>query len=198
MGLAGNPNGLGLILMFIYCLIQLIQKRDETSLPDLLFSFLKISCIVLIILTGSRNALISTLMFIIVYKYFLNKSFLIIYLIFLGIFYCLINLSSFEQFIMSNGLSDQLRLENFSTAGGRTEVWLVAWEEIKNSFWIGKGLLYDNYFIKDYVANYFGSYYARHWGGVWNSYLSLLLDVGFIGVLVYIIFWIRIFLILKT
>jgi O-antigen ligase len=118
-------------------------------------------------------------------------------LIFLGIFYYLINLSSFEQFIMSIGLSDQLRLENFSTAGGRTEAWAVAWEEIKNSFWIGKGLLYDNYYIKDYVANYFGSNYARHWGGVWNSYLSLLLDVGFIGVLVYIIFWIRIFKISK-
>lgn len=192
-GLAGNPNGLGLVMMFIYGLFELIQRRNETSLTGLLFLILKITCLVLIILTGSRNALISALIFIIFYRFLFNKRLLFISLISLSFFYYIISLSSFQQLIISFGLSDLLRLNSFTNASGRTEVWVVAWEEIKNSLWFGKGLLYDDYYMKEYVTNYFGLTFPRQWAGVWNSYLSLLLDVGLVGTLVYLIFWIRIF-----
>jgi len=192
-GLAGNPNALGLIMMFMYGLLQLIQKRNETSFSDLLFLMLKISCLVLIILTGSRNALISAIIFTIFYKFFFNKRLFIITLLGLIFFYFVISSLNFQQLIISLGLSDQLRLDSFGDASGRTEVWVVVWEEIKNSFWFGGGLLYDDYIIKEYVTNYFGSTFPRHWAGVWNSYLSLLLDVGLVGTLVYLIFWIKIF-----
>ena len=46
-------------------------------------------------------------------------------------------------------------------------------------------MLYDDYFIKDFVSNNIGENAPRHWGGVWNSYLSLLLDVGIIGFIAY-------------
>lgn len=192
-GLAGNPNALGLIMMFMYGLLQLIQKRNETSLSDLLFLMLKISCLVLIILTGSRNALISVLTFAIFYKFLFNKRLFIISLLGLVFFYFMISSINFQQLILSLGLSDLLRLDSFGDASGRTEVWVVAWAEIKNSFWFGGGLLYDDYYIKEYVANYFGSTFPRQWAGIWNSYLSLLLDVGLVGTLVYLIFWIKIF-----
>jgi len=69
----------------------------------------------------------------------------------------------------------------------------VVWEEIKNSPWFGRGILYDDYFMDDYVARYLGENAARQWGGVWSSYLSLLLDVGVIGCLAYAYFWVKIF-----
>lgn len=192
-GLAGNPNGLGLIMMFIYGLFELIQRRNETSLSVLLFLMLKITCLFIIVLTGSRNALISVLIFTIFYRFLFNKRLFFISLLGLSFFYYVISLSSFQQLIISFGLSDQLRLDSFADASGRTEVWVVAWDEIKNSLWFGNGILYDDYFIKNYAENYFGGFQAREWGGIWNSYLSLLLDVGLVGTLVYLTFWIRIF-----
>lgn len=192
-GLVGNPNGLGLIMMFIFGLLQLIQERNETSLTGLLFLILKTLCIFLILTTGSRTALISTLVFIIFNKFLQNTAILIFSLIVLALLSYLISISSLLTLISYLGLETQLRLDSFSDASGRTEVWIVAWEEIKNSFWFGRGLLYDAYYIKEYVTNYFGSTYPRHWAGIWNSYISLLLDVGFVGTLTYLIFWIKIF-----
>lgn len=191
-GMTANPNGLGLITMFIFSLIQLIQERNETSFSGSLFLMLKITCFILIILTGSRTALFSTLSFIIIYNFLHKKRLLIFYLLVLSFFYYIISLSSFQQLIISFGLSDQLRLDSFADASGRAEVWVVAWEEIKTSLWIGNGVLYDGFFIKDYAFKYIGEVRSRHWGGIWNSYLSLLLDVGLVGTLAYLFFWIRI------
>ena len=93
-GLAGNPNGLGLIMMFIYGLFELIQRRNETSLSVLLFLMLKITCLFIIVLTGSRNALISALIFTIFYRFLFNIRLLIISLLGLSFFYYVINLIS--------------------------------------------------------------------------------------------------------
>jgi O-antigen ligase len=86
-----------------------------------------------------------------------------------------------------------LRIETLADASGRIEVWPVAWEEIKNAPIFGNGILYDDYFIKDYVSINIGENASRHWGGVWNSYLSLLLDVGIVGCIAYAYFWIQAF-----
>ena len=84
-------------------------------------------------------------------------------------------------------------IETLADGSGRTEVWPVVWEEISNAPFFGNGILYDDYFMKDYVTTNIGEYASRHWGGVWNSYLSLLLDVGVIGCIAYVYFWIIVF-----
>jgi membrane-bound metal-dependent hydrolase YbcI (DUF457 family) len=43
------------------------------------------------------------------------------------------------------------------------------------------------------VSTNIGENAPRHWAGVWNSYLSLLLNVGFIGLIAYAYFFIQFF-----
>ena len=51
-------------------------------------------------------------------------------------------------------------------------------------------MTYDGLFIKDY-AQYYVDQKARHWSGIWNSYLSLLLNVGVVGLVAYFYFGLR-------
>jgi O-antigen ligase len=95
--------------------------------------------------------------------------------------------------VESFGLSSYLRTESLEDASGRTEVWAVAIEEIKNQPWLGKGILYDNHFINYYGERHIGEIRARHWYGIWNSYLSLLLNVGILGVVAFSFFWYKMF-----
>ena len=53
-------------------------------------------------------------------------------------------------------------------------------------------MTYDGLFIKDY-AQYYVDQKARHWSGIWNSYLSLLLNVGVVGLVAYFYFWIKVY-----
>lgn len=187
-GLSGNPNGLGLILMFSYALLSFIKKREDTTFKKSFFLTIRIAIFFVVILTGSRTVLFALTAFqlliwtekLIVFRYISIVTLSILYLFFEDI----LDYSFFSQF-------NFLRFETLSDASGRAEVWLVAWEEISNAPFFGNGILYDSYFIKDYVNINIGDNASRHWGGVWNSYLSLLLDVGIIGFIAYVYFWIQ-------
>ena len=192
-GLAGNPNGLALIAMFSYGLLWLLKEREETAFKKSFFLAFRIVLLLIVLLTGSRTALLSIITFELILRLIHNKVLLFrlmtIVIFFLLFFDVIVNSSFFEAY----SFFDFLRFDTLSTASGRTEVWQVAWEEVKNAPFFGNGLLYDQYFIDDYVARNIGENVARHWGAVWSSYLSLLLDVGFMGCIAYGYFWIEVF-----
>jgi O-antigen ligase len=192
-GLMGNPNGLGMLGMFCYGILYLIRSRKETSFGNGFFVRLNWLILVLIILSGSRTALFSIIIFEIVNRLIQNKSLLIISFLCVGVLYVFINSIPFDIMIESLGFSDFLRAESIQNASGRTDVWPVAWEEIKNNPWLGNGIMYDDYFITDYARKNFGDFADRQWGGVWSSYLSLLLDVGIVGFVGYFYFYFKVF-----
>jgi len=192
-GLAGNPNGLALITMFSYALLHLIDERKDTTFKKSFFLAFKMGLFFMVFLSGSRTALFSMIAFECIVRLINNKPLLLISLGSFAFLYVLVNSIGTDSLIEYLGFSDYLRVESLSSASGRTDVWPVAWEEIKNAPWFGRGILYDDYFMKDYVARYVGENAARQWGGVWSSYLSLLLDVGVIGCLAYAYFWIQVF-----
>jgi O-antigen ligase len=188
-GLAGNPNGLALVLMFNYALLLLVKKRKDITFTKHFFLVIRILIFLLIILTGSRTAMFSVITFQFLIWANKRKALGFISIVILSLLYLFIeeiNLSFLAEISF-------LRIETLADAGGRTEVWPVAWEEISNAPFFGNGILYDSYFIKDYVNINIGDNALRHWGGVWNSYLSLLLDVGIIGFIAYVYFWIQAF-----
>lgn len=193
-GFMGNPNGMGMLAMFCYAVLSLINGKNETTFKNSFFLKLKGLLLVFIILSGSRTALFSVLVFEIIVRLMHNKPLLILSLLTTVYIYLLINSFGFESVIDFFGLSDYLRVDSLQNASGRTDVWPVAWEEIKSNPWVGKGILYDDYFIKDYVVKNFGESPARQWGGIWSSYLSLLLDVGIIGMLVYVFFYLKMYI----
>lgn len=192
-GLMGNPNGLGMLCMFCYALLYLIKERQETNFKNSFFTRLHILLLLFIILSGSRTALFSVLIFEITLRFIKNKTLLFLALLSTGFIYVFISSFGLESIIEFFGLSDYLRVDSLQNASGRTDVWPVAWEEINNHPWVGNGIMYDDYFIKEYVLRNFGEAPSRQWGGVWSSYLSLLLDVGVIGLLVYAFFYIKMF-----
>jgi O-antigen ligase len=191
-GLTGNPNGLGMIAMFSFGIITLIEKRKDIIFKKT-FLALKILFFYIIFITGSRTAFFSVLFFQLIFIFHKYRLFLYIFmLIFVFCFLFsdyILNSSYFNNFLSL----DFLRINTLTNASGRTDVWPVAWEEIKNSPFLGNGILYDDYFMKDYVSINIGENASRHWSGVWNSYLSLLLDVGIIGSIAYAYFWIQAF-----
>ena len=192
-GLTGNPNGLALIAMFSYALLSLIKKRKDTIFKNTFFLVFRIALLFLLLLAGSRTALFSIIAFDLVFNFYKNRLFLIILMFILVLFSLffdyIVNSSYFNSFLSF----DFLRINSLSNASGRTEVWPVAWEHIKNDGFIGNGILYDDYFMKDYVYRNIGENASRHWSGVWSSYLSLLLDVGLVGLIAYVYFWIQVF-----
>ncbi|MBR09116.1 MAG: hypothetical protein CMP48_15720 [Rickettsiales bacterium] len=188
-GLMGNPNGVGLLSFLLYPFFDYCRKKkllttNEIKYYKVFFSIIFIS----VVLSGSRNALFSLLIYEITKRYAYNFSrfAIIITLVIAG--YLFISNINFPQIIYSLGLENYLRVESLENASGRADIWKVVWEKIKENPWIGKGVYYDQYFVEDYRNNVLGGIYARQWNGVWNSYLSILLDVGIIGLFLYFIF----------
>jgi O-antigen ligase len=192
-GLMGNPNGLGLLGAFSYVLIQWIGLNEMTTYSKRSLLIFKVLLFLIIILTGSRTALLAVFAFELILRVYKNKILLIVILLSLTFIGIILNSVVFEELIMSSGLIDYLRLDTLETASGRTEVWEVAYDEFLRQPWLGKGMLYDDYFIQDYSLKRFGENNARNWNKVWNSYLSLALDVGIIGILLFGHFWYRLF-----
>ncbi|RAJ22258.1 O-antigen ligase [Gelidibacter algens] len=192
-GLMGNPNGLGFVAMFSYAVIDIIRRKNQTSFSPHFFTAFKIVLIGLVILTASRTALFSVLIYEITLRLLKYKFLLAVVLLAMIYIYGISATLSTEAIVESLGLSEYLRIDSLDDASGRTEVWAVALDEIQNQPWFGKGMLYDNYFINDFADRYIGEPRARHWYGIWNSYLSLLLNVGIIGLLGFAFFWYKMY-----
>ena len=192
-GLMANPNGLGLLAMFVYALMVFIRDHEENDFSKNFYIFFQLLLLSIIIFTGSRTALISVLGFEFVLRVRQNPL-----LLFLAIFGTIainitLNQSAILDSLSNSNLSDRLRLETLETGSGRTEVWKVAYEEFKANPYVGKGMMYDDYFIKEYSDRMFGKNKARQWNGVWNSYLSLGLNVGVIGMILFGYVWYRLY-----
>jgi O-antigen ligase len=188
-----NPNGLGLISMFSYALIIWVNKKEETSFTRWFFIVFKLLLFFLIIVSASRTALLGVVAFEVTNRFLQYHILLIIGLAGIAFVSVLLNSIEIDVIIRSLGLSDYLRVQTLETASGRTEVWQVAFDEFQRHPWLGQGMMYDNYFVEQYANNRFGENYARHWNGVWNSYLSLGLNVGIIGLSLFGYFWYRLF-----
>ena len=181
------------VVLFMPFLGDILRAKNNTSFNRSFFSVFKVALIVLVVLTASRTALFSIFLYEACIRLLKHKIILAVVLLLMLFVYMISASISLEAVVSSLGLSEYLRVDTLEDASGRTEVWGVALEEIKNQPWLGKGILYDNYFILDYGERYFGEYRARHWYGIWNSYLSLLLNVGIIGVLAFSLFWYKMY-----
>ena len=189
-GLAGNPNGLALILIFSYALLSLLEKRKETTFKKGFFLTFKVAIFFVIFYTGSRTSLLSLIAFEFLLWY---RKYSVLTFVMISVLFFFFTFFIDTDFLNNSQNISFLRYDSLMNASGRVEVWPVAWEEVENAPFFGNGFLYDNYFIKDYVLTNIGEYVPRHWSGDWNSYLSLLLNVGFIGLIAYAYFFIQFF-----
>ncbi len=196
-GVMANPNGLGMAAMFSYAVVDIIWRKKQSTFDKRFFKVFKIVLIVLVLLSGSRTSIFAIMAYEMSIRLLKHKILLIIALLFVVYVYGISATLSPSAVISSLGLSDFLRTDTLDDASGRTEVWVVAIAEIYNQPWLGKGMLYDNYFIKLYGDRFLGEFRARHWYGIWNSYLSLLLNVGIIGLMAFSFFWYKMYTLSK-
>jgi hypothetical protein len=193
MGFMANPNGLGMVSMFCYALLVFFRDHEKSAFPRKFFYILQVFLLFFIFVSGSRTALISVLGFEFLLRVRQNPLVLILSVFFLIAFNVFLNNSSVFDFLSNTGLSDRLRLSTLETGSGRTEVWKVAFAKFIEEPWIGKGMLYDDFFIEQYSNKFIGLNKARHWYGIWNSYLSMALNVGLIGIGLYGAAWYRLY-----
>lgn len=181
-GLLGNPNGLGLFLVVMFAVTYPIFKiekvKEFVSQPFKWFFYgLFISSL---ILSGSRTALIAIVLFFLFnqIRYFTNViSVLLFFTLVVSYEYLLVHL---PQLVVFLGVEDYFRLETLDEGSGRFVAWNFAWKHIQNDFFLGGGFTHNEYIFRS-----FGQRLSMlgHQGNVHNSYLTLWLDTGLIGII---------------
>jgi O-antigen ligase len=191
-GMLGNPNGLGIFALLFFLLFSLINDIYPKLLNRKEKNFIYIVIILSILLSGSRTSLFA----IIIYLLF---SYAYRYSPFIG-FMLFVILAGSYQYITTNivniitslGLTNYLRADTITEASGRFLAWRFAWENIKQSLFIGRGFEYTNYLFIVLNSKYLGD--LGHQGNAHNSYLTLWLDTGLLGLLAYVTAFIIMFL----
>jgi O-antigen ligase len=183
-GIFGNPNGMGIFLITFNMFFHVVRLKFPFLFSRFEALFIYAIIFYLVFITGSRNALLSVILFFI-FSFFFRISTV------LGIIFFLLVIISTE-YIMSNfvaiisgiGLDEELRLKTLEEGSGRLVAWEFAWNEIKRSLFIGRGMGYDEFYMRQNASILTD---LGHEGGVHNTYLILWLNSGFFGLLSFMV-----------
>lgn len=182
-GLFGNPNGMAIycyLCILLFSVLIAINKqaftfREKLLLYGIFFYFL--------IISGSRASLAATMIFILFARFFSYSPFLG-FIVLLGIFGIAEVISAnLQGIILTLGLEEYFRLKTLEDGSGRYFAWDFAWGHIQKFFVFGGGFANDEALMK-----YYRLYLERmgHQGGVHNSYLSFWLNVGIVGLVIFL------------
>ena len=182
-GALGNPNGVG-IFSFLVAVIYTLVVHLKLATFSKREHFIIISAIFLsIIWCESRNAIMSTMLFLVTFRLIRINWFLAVIIV--------SGVIVFEEYLFNLiilliefvGLQSYFRVSTIEEGSGRIIAWAFAWQEIQNYFFIGGGFGHDEHIFR---PNYYWLLRAGHNGGVHNSYLSLWFDSGIVGLLAYL------------
>lgn len=182
-GMLGNPNGVG-----TYCtVLSLFLGASLFHFPRL---FTKnelitiISSIALsVLMAGSRNAIFSILMYLFFRRFYKISYYYGFVIVIVSALLFQIVSQFLPDIIVGLGLGEYFRVEHLDDGSGRLIAWNYAWEEIKNNMLLGRGFSYDEYFFelhKDELSS------LGHQGGVHNTYLSIWMNVGITGLILFL------------
>jgi O-antigen ligase len=182
-GMFGNPNGMAIycyLLLMLAAVVNSINKdlfkfRDRVIIFGAIFYFL--------IVSGSRASLTSSLIFLLFQRFFAFSPFLgFVGLVTLFLAVELIS-SNLESIITALGLEEYFRLRTLESGSGRYFAWEFAWGHVKRFFVFGGGFANDETIMRRYRL-YLES--QGHQGGVHNTYLSMWLNVGIVGLAIFL------------
>ncbi|WP_430810972.1 MULTISPECIES: O-antigen ligase family protein [unclassified Carboxylicivirga] len=185
-GLLGNPNAIGIYGFLFFALFTLtihFQKHLFTR-PQIIFIYSVI--LASLILAGSRGGIFSALLFTMAYILFKRSvlvAFVVMSLVFASYQYVMAN---FETIVTSLGLAEYFRLESLDSGSGRLVVAEIAWKHIKMNYWFSYGFTYHLHILAQY-ADYFVQH--GHQGNVHNSWLTIWMDTGLVGLILFAYGW---------
>ncbi len=189
-GLLGSPNGIGTLGALLIILIAVSKYHYPDIFSKSEYFFIYGIIIASVIISSSRNSLFSILIFLFFLRFYKISYFYgFIIVIISAIVFQFIN-ENLVSIITSLGLGKYLRVEHLDDGSGRLIAWSFAWQEIERHFFIGQGFGYD----KDYFTinrEYLSS--LGHQGGVHNTYLTFWLNTGLIGLVLFLVAFVRLF-----
>jgi O-antigen ligase len=182
-GVMGNPNGLGIFCTVFFALFTIIidKYKNLFSKPETVFIYITI--MLSVVLSGSRNTLISILVF-----YGFSRFFKISYwlgfglIIIIGITYQLV-ISNLPAIIHSMGLETYMRVDHLEDGSGRIVAWIFGWKKVQENFLFGRGFNFEGWLYQQY-ADYL--YTLGHIGNSHNSYLATWLNTGLVGLVLFL------------
>lgn len=184
-GWFGNPNGMAIFVYLCFVLFTVVRhlRRDlfnrwETLFIYTVFIYYLITC-------GARTSLMSTLMFTIFIPFFRTSVYLgiISFIAFIGLGELLS--SNLPYIIESLGLQEYLRVDSLESGSGRYIAWQYAWDLINKDGYFLFGAGFENeYVLMQRAYRYLSA--LGHQGGVHNTYLAFWLNVGIVGLLLFL------------
>ena len=184
-GYFGNPNGLAIFTYLVFVLFTVVNHLRRDLFSNTAKIFIYAVLVYYIITCGARTSLMSTLMFVLFIQFFRISTFLgiISFFAFIGIGELLA--SNLPFIITSLGLEEYMRVETLEDGSGRYVAWNYAWQQINEQghFLFGAG--FEN---EDAVMRSARAYLSAlgHQGGVHNSYLAFWLNVGIVGLIIFL------------
>jgi len=190
-GILGNPNGMGIFGFMFFCMVTLIityhplifNLKEKVVIYGLI--------IISLIWSGSRGGMFSTALFLAGW-YFFRKNTILGFVVMTTVFisYQLIE-QNFVEIVTSMGLQDFFRLDTLATGSGRIVAREFAWKQIESQYWMGKGFGFTEYLMKINQKMFLKE---GHQGNVHNSYLTVWLDTGLLGLIAFCWGWIKNFM----
>lgn len=181
-GVFGNPNGLGLFVILVFILYHIARKKFDLKLNIIETVFFYGIILLCAMWSGSRNCLMSILMFVVLNQVFRYSNFLGLIFFAFGMIYFDTIINLVIEGVQSFGLGESLRVENITEGSGRLIAWKFAWDKIQEYYLLGRGFSYDVDLMR---ANFDRLSRLGHEGGVHNSYLILWLNAGLIGLVAF-------------
>lgn len=185
-GLLGNPNGLGIFAFIFLTLFTYIHSfhRHLFTRKQIIFVYALLAAS--LIMGGSRGGIFSALLF--VAGWFLmrrNPVFGFVAMMVIFFSYQLV-MANFVEIVLYLNLQDFFRLNTLETGSGRVLVAEIAWKHINMNYWFSKGFTYSEHILAQYHEYFIAK---GHQGNVHNSWLTMWLDTGLVGLVLFCIGW---------
>lgn len=177
-GLLGNPNGLGILLVQVFLLFSIIKNLKLLTITKNQTRLFYALIIISLFLSGSRNGMISILLFLMLLKVFKYHFFLGILTLFLAFYVFQTVTIDPVALIRYTGMEEYFRIQTIESGSGRFIAWDFAWQQLQEYYYMGGGFGQDEQIMR---PNYEMLERMGHSGGVHNSFISLWMDTGLIG-----------------
>lgn len=181
-GLLGNPNGLGIYSFIFLTLFTYIHTFHKQLFTHRQAIFIYVVITLSLIMAGSRGGIFSAFLFVAGW-FLMRRNVVVGFAAMIVVFasYQLV-MANFVEIVLYLNLQDFFRLSTLDTGSGRLLVAEVAWKHINMNYWFSKGFTYSEYILAQY-ADYFVA--KGHQGNVHNSWLTMWMDTGLVGLILF-------------
>ncbi|MCW3082856.1 MAG: hypothetical protein JWP12_222 [Bacteroidetes bacterium] len=182
-GMLGNPNGLGLFCFLVFLLFSVIKNVKPNLFDQRQVAFIYVVIVASMLLTGSRNSIVGVFVFVLFQRFYKINLFFGFLMAILFVFGVELVSSNLASIVTTLGLGDFLRVKTLDDGSGRYVAWGFAWKHVQENFFIGRGFGYDEHYMR---SNWDLLSKMGHQGGIHNTFLTFWMDMGLVGLLIYL------------